>query len=489
LVHHLFNSAPLAIDINWLESQKPLIDNILRNQLNVASVESVKASLRDRMRSEDGEIRLFTGSEQVTFFGNTAIVPIKGVITKQLDFFSFFFGGTSMDMLRNVIAVLNSMSAVKNVLLDVDSPGGSVSGLVLGAEALRDLRKTKNILAFSNDLNASAAFLLSSASDALFVSPSSRTGSMGTVAIIANSARMFEDAGIEIKVVRAGEHKIKPNRFEKFTKKDIRIVQAAVDKHFNDFVDSVAANRKITREASLAMANGLLHEGEMAIEAGFADGEGTIEDAIAGLRNSSTPVTMAGLADKWSSIFTDSTPKPKSKLPMSGEHTPNTEMDELRAELSELRAALEQSTSLIQSQSALIVENGFRQTDGENTSLVERLISDQKIKARFRASLPAFLNAVARVSADHASFTFTDDEGATQETSLIAFAREFIGSIDPMVATDTIVRKDGAKVITSDMSSKDIQAAAYELQKEHKERGRTLSNQEAVSLVVKGGQA
>ena len=60
---------------------------------------------------------------------SAAVLPVHGVITQRYDFWSWLFGGTSIDLLRNALREVIADPAVGAVILDIDSPGGSVDGL------------------------------------------------------------------------------------------------------------------------------------------------------------------------------------------------------------------------------------------------------------------------------------------------------------------------------------------------------------------------
>ena len=58
-----------------------------------------------------------------------AIIPIHGLLTKRTELFSALMGSTSYEDIFNAISSAIEDEKVERILLDIDSPGGEVSGL------------------------------------------------------------------------------------------------------------------------------------------------------------------------------------------------------------------------------------------------------------------------------------------------------------------------------------------------------------------------
>lgn len=122
----------------------------------------------------------------MTIAGATAELRVEGVLTKKPDFFAMFFGGgnTTYSTIRAAIGIAAMTDSIKNVVLRVDSPGGSVDGLFEAMEALASFRassgKKGNVLAENAQ---SAAYGLAAAFGPIeAVSRGATFGSIGTAA-------------------------------------------------------------------------------------------------------------------------------------------------------------------------------------------------------------------------------------------------------------------------------------------------------------------
>src|SRR5262245_47348323 len=61
--------------------------------------------------------------------GAVAVVDLKGLILPEGGPLLSFFGGTSLRSFRTQLAQLDADAGVQSIVVDVDSPGGSVHGV------------------------------------------------------------------------------------------------------------------------------------------------------------------------------------------------------------------------------------------------------------------------------------------------------------------------------------------------------------------------
>jgi protease-4 len=113
------------------------------------------------------------------------------------------------------------------------------------------------------------------------VLPGSITGSIGVIMEFPNATELMDKIGFRMETVQSSEHKDVGSPFREMTEEDRALLAVLVQDVYDQFVDVVAAERRLPREAVLAVADGRLLSGRQAIAAGLADAEGNIEDAIA----------------------------------------------------------------------------------------------------------------------------------------------------------------------------------------------------------------
>jgi ClpP class serine protease len=108
-----------------------------------------------------------------------AVLDANGALFRRANIFTAMSGATSYEILRADLQAALDDPAVKAIMLNIDSPGGEVSGTDELAQAIFDARGTKPIVAYVGGTGASAAYWLASAADKVVVSPTAVLGSIG----------------------------------------------------------------------------------------------------------------------------------------------------------------------------------------------------------------------------------------------------------------------------------------------------------------------
>ena len=191
-------------------------------------------------------------SPTATRRGTVAVLPIYGTITQKggggfLDF--LMGGGTSTEKFGAMFSQVMADESVKAVILDIDSPGGSVFGVPELADMIFKARGGKPIVSVINTLGASAAYWLATQTDQIVASPSSELGSIGVYALHEDISEMVKGMGVAVTLVSAGKHKTEANEFEPLSEEARDAIQARVDDYYGMFVKAVARGRGVTESA------------------------------------------------------------------------------------------------------------------------------------------------------------------------------------------------------------------------------------------------
>lgn len=267
------------------------------------------AELPARMRSSSAEQAPSArgGIAMTNKGGNVAVIPIRGVIEPSGGMLSFFFGGTSPDFLSAQINAAASDPNIEAIVLDVDSPGGSVSGVEEVAQEIYAARKNKPITAVSNSMMASAAYFLGSQANEVLASPSSLTGSIGVYTLHQDISELLDKAGVTMTFVYYGENKTAGNSYEPLSDKAREHMQEMVDAFGQAFDRAVARGRGVSMEdVGKQFGQGRIFTAQKAVKLGLADRVGTLDDALAkhgakrpsGMRGSATSFFSAAASEK-----------------------------------------------------------------------------------------------------------------------------------------------------------------------------------------------
>ena len=214
--------------------------------------------------------------------GNVAVIPVSGVLSNKMDMMSAMSGGTSYASIRQALYSALANEDVKAVVLDMDSPGGTVPGT---AELAADIRKVrggqKPIIAQVNSLSASAAYWIASAADEIVVTPSGRAGSIGVYTAHDDISAALEQRGIKRTYISAGKHKVDGNEAEPLSKEARAHLQEGIDVAYKNFVSDVALGRGATvGKVEDNYGQGRVFYAEGLMDRGMVDRIATLDDTL-----------------------------------------------------------------------------------------------------------------------------------------------------------------------------------------------------------------
>ena len=213
--------------------------------------------------------------------GKVAVLSMVGPIDQRSSFWLDLFGGVSLEWFAAEFDKLMADSAVGAVVLDIDSPGGSVYGLAETTKRVFDARGQKPVVAVANSLMASAAYYLGSAADKVFASPSAQVGSIGTIAIHAEMSKALENEGVKVNIIRNPPTKGEGNPYEPLTEEAGADMQKQVDAYYGQFVADVARNRNTTKaDVEKNYGRGRVLMADEAAVVGMTDGVKTLDQVI-----------------------------------------------------------------------------------------------------------------------------------------------------------------------------------------------------------------
>lgn len=175
----------------------------------------------------------------LTIAGDTAEIAISGVMTNQPDFFAMLFGGgnTTYAEIISALAEADKNDQVKQVVLAVDSPGGTVDGLFDAIAAIETF--SKPITSRVTGTAASAAYALVSQTNSIEATNRAvRFGSVGIAATI----RVSEN---EVTITSTDAPKKRP---DVTTAQGQAVVREELDALHQLFVESIAEGRDTTLE-------------------------------------------------------------------------------------------------------------------------------------------------------------------------------------------------------------------------------------------------
>lgn len=214
--------------------------------------------------------------------GSIAVIPVYGVISQRMNMMQEFSGGVSTELLGDTIKNAVEDSSIKSIVLDIDSPGGSVYGVQELADIIYQAREQKHITAVANSLAASAAYWLGSAASEFVMTPGGEVGSIGVYMAHTDYSAMDESDGVKTTIIKAGKHKALGNPYEPLSEDDIAILQASVNDYYESFVNAVAKNRGVNAsDVRNGFAEGRTALAKEALASNMVDRVATLDEVLA----------------------------------------------------------------------------------------------------------------------------------------------------------------------------------------------------------------
>ena len=225
--------------------------------------------------------------------GAIAVLPLHGPIMHRASLMTQVSGGTSTEQFTNHFIAAVNEPAISAIVLDVDSPGGSVSGVDELATEIRNARGTKPIIAVANTIMASAAFFIAAAADEIVATPSGFVGAIGTILPHFDISGKQEQEGIKTTLISAGKFKTEANEFEPLSDEARASLQEIVDGAHEMFVKSVARSRGVTVAAVRnGFGQGRLVSAQVGKELGMVDRINTMRETLQRLGAGTRPVAI-----------------------------------------------------------------------------------------------------------------------------------------------------------------------------------------------------
>lgn len=219
-----------------------------------------------------GNLERVDGTMRAAHRNGVGILPVFGPIWGRYQWMS----------LANDLTQLLEDPHIHAIVLDVDTPGGMVTGTQEFADLVYGARGEKPIVAFVAGMGASAGYWLTSAADEVVIAETGEAGSIGVQATYWDWSGFDEQMGIEEITVISSQS---PDKNRPPTEsRGLALLQARVDELASVFVAGVARNRDVSEQTVLSdFGQGDLIVGQRAVDAGLADRVGSFEDVLSEL--------------------------------------------------------------------------------------------------------------------------------------------------------------------------------------------------------------
>lgn len=236
-------------------------------------------------------------SKPYKLHGAAAVISLSGTITPRPNVFASWSGGASAEGIGRAVEQAAADPQAEAIVLDIDSPGGSVFGMPENTAKVFAARKSKPIYAVANHVAASAAYWFASQAHTIAVTPAGQVGSVGVIWAHTDYSKFEEKIGRKTTYVTAGKFKAEGNPDNPLDPDAAAEMQRVVDAYYEQFVAGVAKGRGVKAERVKAQfGEGRMKLAEEAVELRMADRVATLEQIVGEINAARTARTKRKVA-------------------------------------------------------------------------------------------------------------------------------------------------------------------------------------------------
>ncbi|AJQ51858.1 MAG: signal peptide peptidase SppA [Rickettsia conorii subsp. raoultii] len=171
-------------------------------------------------------------------------------------------------------------SHIKALIVNVNSPGGTVVGSEKIYNILRKISAKKPVVIVMGTMAASGGYLISLGGDYIISHNGTITGSIGVILQTAEVTELAQKLGIKFNNFKSGELKAVPNPTEKLTEAVRVAIMENIEDTYNFFLELVSERRNLPIEEVKKLADGRVYSGRQALKLKLVDAIGSEDTAL-----------------------------------------------------------------------------------------------------------------------------------------------------------------------------------------------------------------
>lgn len=247
------------------KGQRPLLIQPAQAEAYLNRVGDMEIPMDAKM-SDMGEMLSAIFGEKPTLekFPPFAIIPVKGVIGKNLSELESLCGCCDIHDVEEMLEECERDTSIKTIILDIDSPGGTSVGVPELANRIKNC--SKEVISFTGNECCSAAYWLGSQASKFYATPSSSVGSIGVYIAFPDCSEAFKMEGVKMDVIKSGTYKGAGIPGTSLDENQRKMLQQEVEDIHADFKEAVKSVRSFVEDSSM---EGQMFSGKRGAEAGL----------------------------------------------------------------------------------------------------------------------------------------------------------------------------------------------------------------------------
>lgn len=277
--HPITGCNPDQLFGTWAILREPFDEMQARALAEIEAGRLAEVADASRKEREDNEPPLYTVADGI------AHIPIEGPMTKKETSFSSMFGGTSTVRTIDALRKAAKDTDVEAMMLDVNSPGGTVLGTAELSDAVAKVDKIKPVYAHVAGQGTSAAFWAILPARRIYADPTAEVGSIGAFTVLTDRSENLKRQGIVKHRVASGELKGAGADGIAITPEHLAAFQKRMDDTAEPFIEAVARHRGYTLADAHKIADGgRVYGAAEALKLGLIDEIAFADDAANAVR-------------------------------------------------------------------------------------------------------------------------------------------------------------------------------------------------------------
>ena len=174
---------------------------------------------------------------------STGIIPVKGVIGRDLMPIERMMGGVDLEDVKRDLRNFEQDPGIKKIIFNIDSPGGTASGVPEMASLIRN--STKHTETFTENRASSAGYWLGSQGKRFLATSSASVGNVGVFKVVANTVDLYSKMGVKMELFRSGKYKAIGLPGTAIDEAGKELLQSEVESIHQEFKDAIKSVRTL----------------------------------------------------------------------------------------------------------------------------------------------------------------------------------------------------------------------------------------------------
>jgi protease-4 len=171
--------------------------------------------------------------------------------------------------LNDAVAKLAADNRVKALIVEIDSPGGSVAGGESLHDAIAQVAAKKPVVVVMDGIAASAGYMIAVPAARIFAQASTLTGSIGVLLPTGEASGLLKTLGVSVDDITSGPLKDQPSFTKPMTPEGRAVLQGLVMDMYDQFVEMVATGRHMDPDKVRQLGDGRAYTGRQALKLGL----------------------------------------------------------------------------------------------------------------------------------------------------------------------------------------------------------------------------